>query len=156
MRKSLVAAVALVLVIAATFVGSWSFRHDARAQDGAIINGYISERRYGWADSNLIEGSDCSFSGEQFGNYNSNRMHIVVRNQDDTVIAVHEIRGTIIANVEFDFYTCEEYLEVQLPEAAFYVISINDTYYTTAPGNAGSIDVSIVREWEEDWHPVVP
>ncbi len=156
MRKPLLAVVAMFFVFAAVFAVSWPFLTGARAQDGATINGYISERRYGWAESNLIEGSDCWFTGEQFGFYNSNRLHIVVRNEDNTVIALHEVRGVIAANVEFDFYTCEEYLDFTLPDAAFYVVSINDTYYTTAPGNAGSIDVSIVRENEEDWHPVTP
>ncbi len=156
MKKILLSSVivAIVLPVLALTLQPW---RDATAQGDALIAATILERRIGWAESNLIEGSDCSFTGERFGDYNSNRMHFVVRDERGTVIAVHEVKGVIVPNVDFDFYTCEAIFDVPLPAAEFYTIHINDTYYVTSDGgNLGTIPVDIVREWQEDWHPVTP
>ncbi len=155
MKKLIAAVLVVASCLALLALASAPWRQAATAQDGPYIAATILERRYGWAESNLIEESSCSFTGERFGDYNSNRMHIVVRDVRSRIIAVEEVRGTIAANVEFDFYTCVAIFEMPLPDAAFYTVHINDTYYVTVSGDGlDTIPVDIVRENEEDWHPV--
>ncbi len=150
------ATLATLATLALLLLAFQPWRQAASAQDGPYIAATILERRSGWAESNLIEGTDCSFTGERFGAYNSNRMHIVVRDERSRVIAVEEVRGVISANVEFDFYTCEAIFEMSLPAADFYTVHVNDTYYVTVSGDdLNYIPLDIVRENEEDWHPVI-
>jgi hypothetical protein len=157
MRKSLIGALCLFACVSIGAVVAHTSRTDATAQEDVYISVTILERRLGWSGSNLIEGSSCWFTGESFGNYNSNRMHIVVKDEEGVVIAVQEVEGVIVPNVEFDFYTCEAIFEMPLPDAEFYTVYVNDTYYVTVSSDGlNYIPLDIVREGQEDWHPTNP
>lgn len=157
MSKTMPGALFLLLCLSIVAVIAQPWRTAATAQGDVYIAATIMERRSGWSESNLMDGSSCRFTGERFGDYNSNVMHIVVKDEAGVVIAVQEVRGVIAADIEFDFYTCVAIFEMPLPEAEFYTVYINDTYYVTASSeNLNYIPLDIVREWEEDWHPTNP
>lgn len=128
-------AVVFVMVFAAIGVG---FLDSSRAEEGRSIPIRVV-RYYDSASSSLDLGDECGFSLDIFRFFLTDQQ-IVIRNENDTVIAVRTLDDGVYGQTDNARYECELETNIPVPDATFYTVYLGDERITAYSKDEFPID----------------